>query len=257
MGNVKDNVASALSQISEQILPGSGKMTVRRASLYLDDIGRHLGRGFPDEFPKYAVRIYVAEVDDGGDAVSPPKKREGLFAITATSFILVHEISMARTWTKAFPNDSWRAEPITFVVKAEQMPGIRLRSSSDTIVIGLLPVTGGNAGKLASIRNGIVSVLTPPTGSRLVDDALDVSHVQHPTPAHARAALDEANARLYEGSLYESEADILADIDTTLADGVPVTDIQRYWVSLRASNKVNDHVLAIALAHLGVPGEVD
>ena len=67
-----------------------------------------------------------------------------------------------------------------------------------------------------------------------------------------------ANARPYEGSsLYESDADIVADIDAALADGVAVGDIQRAWSSLRASNKINYHQLAVALARLGMPAEVD
>ena len=67
-----------------------------------------------------------------------------------------------------------------------------------------------------------------------------------------------ANARPYEGgSLYESDADIVADIDAALADGVAAGDIARHWSSLRASNKINYHQLAVALAHLGLPAEVD
>ena len=57
------------------------------------------------------------------------------------------------------------------------------------------------------------------------------------------------------GHLYTSQAGIVADIDKALADGVPVSDIQRHWVSLRASNQISYHDLATALAHLGVPAE--
>jgi hypothetical protein len=65
------------------------------------------------------------------------------------------------------------------------------------------------------------------------------------------------NPRLHKGgSLYKSDADIVADIDAALADGVAVGDIQRHWSSLRASNEITYRQLAIALAHLGMPAEV-
>ena len=66
------------------------------------------------------------------------------------------------------------------------------------------------------------------------------------------------NARPHKGgSLYGSDADIVADIDAAVADGVAVDDIQRHGSSLRAADKISYRQLAVALTYLEVPTEVD
>jgi hypothetical protein len=160
---LSDQIASALQQTVEGVQRGAGKTEVRLASYtYFKDIERVLGRSFT-ESPRCASRVYVLDEDEGGDALVATKKRDGLLAVTDSSFILVRELSIFRNMTSAFPSASFKAEPIELTVKRERPPGLRLRSASESIVVGLHAV-GIEPERFVPVRDRFVALVNSASG---------------------------------------------------------------------------------------------
>lgn len=108
---------------------GSGGSAIRVHRLYVEDIGRRLGKLHRNSKVKLAVGVYVEDQDPGGDRVVQLKKRGGLFVVAGSDLLLARDLSWGRTKYEGFDLPDFTAEPITFQTKGKNAtPGVRLRS---------------------------------------------------------------------------------------------------------------------------------
>src|SRR4249919_570975 len=89
---------------------GSGGSTARLNCMYVEDIGRRLGKLHANSKVKLAVAVYVEDQDPGGD-VESAKKREGVFVVTGSDFILARDLSWGRTKYEGYALSDFKAEP--------------------------------------------------------------------------------------------------------------------------------------------------
>lgn len=156
-----DDVASALARTAEEVRPGAGREQVRRSSIHLDDIQKRLGGSVPaGEEIVAAIRIAFVEKDPGGTPVAVTKRRGGLIGVGTSTFVLAHEMSMARYYTTMYYSSSLTAAPIEVITKEGPTPGMRVTlPDMSTVAFGLEPITDGDADKLLAIRDRLVRAL--------------------------------------------------------------------------------------------------
>jgi hypothetical protein len=151
-------VAGSISKAAEYQKPRSGKGEVARSKELLDSIQTHLGRVFPaPERNIWATNVLALEQDDvSGDEVVAQKTRDGVFVVSRDGFILSHDVSMARTWTRGFKPKGFIPEPIVVLVKDMKFVGIRISDGSQTIAFAFRPIPGADPAKRRALRDAFI-----------------------------------------------------------------------------------------------------
>ena len=152
----RDATAMILSLGADSLRPGSGKAEVRAADVHLGDIQRLVGRDLAGVVPEFASRVFAADSDPGGSKVTIDKVREGILVITEVGVILSNFISLARTRTRVFVSSDCAAEAITFTAKRASVPGIRIRTPIESVVLGLRPIAGASDDEIATFLKAMI-----------------------------------------------------------------------------------------------------